>query len=44
MAAAPDDHMIMHGDAKLQSGINDFPRHVDIGDGRGGIAGRVVMG
>ena len=43
MALAPDDYVIVHGDAELVSGINDLPRHVDISERWRGIAGGMVM-
>ena len=35
--------MVMNRDAKFRSGINDFPRHIDIGDRWGGIAGGMIV-
>ncbi len=43
MAVAADDDVIMKGDAELFPGIDDFSRHVDVGDRRGRVAGWVIV-
>jgi hypothetical protein len=43
MAIPADDHMVVDGDAKQVANFDDLLGHVDVGTGRGGVAGRVVV-
>ena len=37
MAGAADDNVIVNLYAQLGGGVDDLARHVDVGDGRGGV-------
>ena len=43
MTILADDDVIMHDDTHLGTDIGDGSGHVDIGFGRGRVAGRVIM-
>ena len=43
MAFAPDDDVVMHGDAQPLGRVDDFLRHLDVGARRRRIAWRMIV-